>query len=415
MEKHPGLMENQTRTSTISTIRTTHPKPTSNTIRSTTGDKTMTKTNHTPTAAETTEKELDAAKARHAATEQTLEEAVTHAAALNARLDDGDEAVSLDDTEQAERAVVHWSRLAEGQAKKVAEAEANHRLASADLRMAERLASPLARLPHAWQGTDGTLYKSTPTNYSPVPWSALTEQRPTDAEERSIYLSQDAPTQRDARTGIESGTVIVAVPAGMHLPTHGDRWISAAGSVGLLIGERGTYGTRSVPNSRVKQISAADGSEYDLHRVAVERARPSIPVITATELGTDAEAWASLLVEQIEHKATVETRYGSLTPFVRDLRITLRDFTTSDDANGNRVTRRIHVTGLATINPSDNFDDLSRHIVRPVVEEWLTSDGYTHGIAAGLGRAASLVVKFETVGRGQANVTIDASFVSTTE
>lgn len=83
--------------------------------------------------------------------------------------------------------------------------------------------------------------------------------------------------------------------------------------------------------------------------------------------------------------------------------------------NGNRVTRRVHATGLATVNPSDNFDDLSRHVIAPVIDEWLTGNGYSHGIAPGLGRATTIDVKLDPIGRGQANVTIDAAFASTTE
>jgi hypothetical protein len=93
--------------------------------------------------------------------------------------------------------------------------------------------------------------------------------------------------------------------------------------------------------------------------------------------------------------------------------LTLREFVPTEEANGNRVTRRIHATGQALIHPGDSFDDLSQHIIAPVVDEWLSGKG-SHTIAPGLGRPVDIRVNLDPVGRGIADVTITAAFVSAT-
>ncbi len=103
----------------------------------------MPKDDKTPTAAEIALQEWEQAQARHAATVQTVEESVAALAGLNARLDDGDDTVSVDDLDRAELAIKRASRLADAQARLAAEAQARHHLASADLRLARFIIAPL--------------------------------------------------------------------------------------------------------------------------------------------------------------------------------------------------------------------------------------------------------------------------------
>lgn len=281
--------------------------------------------------------------------------------------------------------------------------------------MAERLASALRELPRAERGFDGTLTVFSPLHFVSVPWGALPEQRPSDNEEQTVYISQDTPTVRNPRTGMESGTVVLALPAEMHLPRYGERWIPPAQKAGMLIGDRGALGGRRLSVGHRERVIMDDGTLYDLHRVTVEEARPEIPIITESNLSSDGEAWITYLVEQIEHGASRTRRYGSDFLFVRDARLTMRDVLSAEEVDGHGVTRTLTATGQANISPMDKFEHLDEFIITPVVNDWLNGTGIGDSIAPGLGRATAIEVKVNPAGRGIADVTITASFVSLTQ
>ncbi|WP_147261959.1 hypothetical protein [Blastococcus sp. TF02A-26] len=213
-----------------------------------------------------------------------------------------------------------------------------------------------------------------------------------------FYLTQDAPTEREARTGIDSGEVVVVLPAGTHLPQYSDRWVSAARTRAMVIGERSGVGGHTLRSAGRAPITLADGSLYEMHRVAVERALPEgAPVIRETDLQADATYWVERLIERVESKAARELRYGSPEPIVRDVRFAVREVTPTEAVDDVRVTRTVTATGQVTVYSGDSLDDLAVHIIAPLVQE--ERDGRAiDPIAPGLGRPLDVNVELVPMG-----------------
>jgi hypothetical protein len=328
-------------------------------------------------------------------------------------VDDGEDGITGEDLDRAERAIDVARRRADALSRKAADAEKAYQRAAADTRMADRLAAALQKLPRRVSPSPGHFVDYGQHHFEAVPVAALLDQRPTDVEEgRVIYVTQEMPTKVCPRTGVESGSVILTLPAEMHIDgALNDRWVNGARKAGMLIGEQEMYGRR-LRVGRVERVTFADGSYYELYRVTVEEAKPDTPAITETDLARDAGYWIGLIVEKIESAARRTLRYGSPFQLVRDTRCTVRNVTAREAMDNERVLRTVKATGQVVISPMDSFENLERGIIAPVVEGMISGTAFHDAIAPGLGRPADVAVTVEPTGRGMADLAITATFAS---
>jgi len=355
-------------------------------------------------------------QSEHTSAVADVEQARAVLAQLNERIDEGDDTVTDDDLHRAEITIARTTRFLDGAAARMKAAEAHYRIASADTQLADRLAAAFGRIEKYEWRTPVKMRETNVLAFRVVPFHELANQRPDDSDgQRTIYLSQPSATVRNPRTGTLSGTVVFAAPAEMHAQMYAEHWQPCAAhkaGINLVLHKRGES---PALNSGRERLVMANGAVYTVYRAPVVESLPlTPPVITVSDLHTDADYWVRYVSEQIEHGAARTEWTGHSGPLLREVRCLIRKTDASEKKAGKQITRTVVATGSLAMYQGDSFTHLESYVTAPVVGKWLESNKVDN-IVPGLGWTTNVAITVTPVGRGMADLSITGTFVSATE